>query len=77
MRKKKSELTEPFDMPNSLLTAVIKLLEKDKRTFMEIYKDTGIPFYWLQALSKGKFMNPSVNRVQYLYEQLSGKKLSL
>ena len=59
----------------SLMKVTRDLLQRDKRTQQEIHQGTGIPFHWIQQFSFGKFKNPSVNRVQNLYEFLSGKPL--
>lgn len=64
-----------FDEPGSLMEKTLALIKKDERSVLELYRDTGLPFYWLKKLAAGKFANPSVNRVQYLYEYLSGKKI--
>jgi len=53
------------------------LLRQDKRSTLEIYAETDLPFYWLRKLRAGDFLNPSVNRLQYLYEFLSKNKLSV
>ncbi len=63
------------DSPQSLFTKTRSLLLADGRTPLELHQATGIPFYWLSSFSKGKIMNPAVNRVQYLYEYLTGTKL--
>jgi hypothetical protein len=69
--------TGPWDEPQSLMDATVKLINDDPRTLLEIWRDTGVPFYWLQNLVKYKYANPSVNRVQYIYEKLSGEKLAI
>lgn len=38
---------------------------------LKVYTDTGLPFYWLRKVASGEIKNPSVNRVQYLYEHLT------
>ena len=63
------------DAPQSLFSKTRELLDKDSRTPLELHQVTGIPFYWLTSFQKGKIKNPAVNRVQYLYEYLTGKKL--
>lgn len=40
-----------------------------------VYSETGISFYWLRKFAVGEFKNPSVNRVQRLYEFLKGQPL--
>lgn len=68
-----SRKTEPFDQPNALMVKTIALL-KDRDLF-EVYAQTHIPFYWLRQFVAMKFRNPSVNRVQFLYEYLTSTKL--
>ena len=65
------------DKQGSLLVKTRYLLERDKRGLLDIHKETDIPFYWLKKFSSGGFDNPSVNRVQFLYEFLTGAKLQL
>lgn len=62
-----------FDQPGSLMTKTIDLLKE--ADLMILYRDTGIPFYWLRTLAKGRYKNPSVNRVQFVYETLTKTKL--
>lgn len=45
------------------------------RNLSELCADTRVPYTWLQKFRNGDYRNPSVNRVQYLFEFLSGKKL--
>lgn len=63
------------DEPGSLMAKTIKLLRG--RDLLQVYKETGISYYWLRKFLAGKFTNPSVNRVQSLYEYLSGNKINL
>ena len=70
-----TENIHDFESPGSLQAATYQLLKKDGRSLSDISTSTGISFYWLQRFSQNVFKNPSVNRVQYLYEELSGKKL--
>lgn len=69
--------SQPFDEPAKLMLKVKELLKEDPRTLPEIYRDSGIPFYWLRKFVDGVYKNPSVNRVEYLYEFLSGKTLEV
>lgn len=60
----------------SLMTETLRLLKnRGKKTLPEIHDETGIPFYWLRKFIGGEIDDPSVNRVQILYEYLSGRKL--
>lgn len=63
--------------PYSLMTTTIELLKDDERSLINIHKETNIPFYWLRKFAAGEFENPSVNRVQCLYEFLTKKKLDV
>lgn len=64
-----------FDEPGKLMKKTRILLLKDERTLLEMYRDTAIPYFWLKKFAAEGFKNPSVNRVQFLYEYLSGQKL--
>jgi hypothetical protein len=66
-----------FDSPGALMQQTHKLLKNDERSIAEISIDTGITFFWLQRFSAHMMKNPSVNRVEFLYEHLSGKNLNL
>lgn len=65
------------DAPCSLLLKTRRLLRADLRTLPEIQRATRLPFYWLVDFKKGKSVGCSVNRVQFLFEYLSGRKLKL
>jgi len=67
----------PFDNPGKLMQEVQRLIKEDPRSNPELFRDTGIPFNWLNSFVAGKYKNPSVNRMEYLYETLSGKELDL
>lgn len=62
-----------FDNPLSLMKETKRLLKA--RDLLEVYAETRVPFYWLRKFAAGEFQNPSVNRVQYLYEHLTGLSL--
>ena len=64
---------EKFDQPQALMLKTIALLKK--RDLLEVYVATKISFYWLRKFASGVYKNPSVNRVQFLYEYLTGKKV--
>lgn len=59
----------------SLMEITRQMLKDSQKSLPEIYKESGIPFYWLRKFASGEIKNPSVNRVQRLYEYLSGKSL--
>lgn len=64
---------DTFDQPNSLMLETIRLAKE--RKLQDVFFETHIPFYWLNKFVAGTYKNPSVNRVQYLYEYLTGSKL--
>ncbi len=47
------------------------------RDLIRLSVDINMNYYWLKKFAKGQVDNPSVNRVQRLYEYLSGAKLDL
>lgn len=61
----------------TLYVKTLALLHACKKPLPLIYKETDLPFYWLRKLYDGKIENPSVNRIQRLYEYLTGKPLEL
>jgi hypothetical protein len=62
-----------FDQPGSLMRKTIDLLKK--KNLIEVSAETKISFYWLRKFVAGTYQNPSTNRVQFLYEYLTGSKL--
>ena len=68
-----SAKTGTYDQPGSLMQQTSDLLRN--QDLLKVYEETRISFYWLRKFASGSFRNPSVNRVQYLYEHLSGTKL--
>lgn len=46
-------------------------------TLEELHALTSLPLAWLRKFKAEEIANPSVNRVQHVYEKLSGKSLSL
>lgn len=63
------------DRPGSLFNETQKLLKKQTGGVLAVSQKTGVPFYWLRKFAADKIKNPSVNRVQFLYEKLSGAKI--
>jgi hypothetical protein len=66
---------EEYDKPQSLYLETRRLMKADKRTTRMISQLTGMPFYWLKKFRAGEIDNPSVNRMQHLYEFISKKEL--
>lgn len=61
----------------TLLARTRKLLQSAEDSYLVIYKATGLNPNWLSLLSRGEIPNPSVNKVQALYEYLSNNKLTV
>lgn len=60
-----------------LLDSATDPAKEDKKSLREIAEGSGLPYDWLVGIKYDRFKNPSVNRVERLYEYLSGKKLSI
>jgi hypothetical protein len=60
---------------NSLYQKTLELLEATEQPLREIAEGAELPYDWLVALRYDRIKNPSVNRVQKLYEYLNGRKL--
>lgn len=66
-----------FDKPGSLMRFVQVKLKLRQEPLRDISSQTGLPVHWLQMFSAGRILNPSVNRVEYLYRYLVGEALQL
>lgn len=64
-----------FQMTKSLQVTTLKLLKEDARSLFNIAKESDISYYWLRKFSSGAFKEPSVDKVQSLYEFLTGHGL--
>lgn len=63
------------DEKKSLLLVTIKLLKESTFNLFEISEKTSLNYYWLKKLYYNKLKDPSVNKIQILYEFLSDKKI--
>lgn len=61
----------------TLFQETLDLLREDPRTMSEIAEQTGFNYDWLLKFYYSRIPDPSVNRVQELYEKLSGKKIKV
>lgn len=77
-RNKTSKIKE-CDRPGSLHLRALELLEiemeKADNALWLIAAQTGVPFHWLVSLRRGATKQPSVNRIQHLITQLSGREV--
>ena len=62
---------------NTLHTKTLKLLEESDLSSHEISDGSGLPYDWLIGVKYDRIKNPSVNRIQQLYEFLTGKQLTV
>lgn len=62
---------------NNLCERTLTLLRKSKTPLPDLAQRAGLPYYWLKSFKSGAIADPSVNRVQHLYEYLTGKKLAV
>ncbi len=62
--------------PGSLYRRMMRLLKDDPRTSEEIARILDLPQGWLAQLRNGDIPKPGVHRAQFIYEKLSGKKLT-
>ena len=72
MRTRKDE-TEA----GSLHQTTLELLKSSEETTFNVAVATGLTYGWIVAFSANKMRNPSVSKVQTLYEYLTGKPIKL
>lgn len=61
----------------SLHRRTLELLKESGIPLPVIYKETDLPYYWLKKFRSQEIKEPSVNRVQRLYEYLTGRELAV
>ena len=62
---------------STLYEQTLELLVASELTIQDIATQSGLPYDWLVSIRYDRVKNPSVNRVQILYEFLSGKPLTV
>lgn len=73
MSDKEEAPAAPLERSGSLMQKTIELCRPHKAKDLE--QLTGVPWHWLHQFKRGKINDPSVNRVQHIYETLTGTKL--
>lgn len=63
-------------MQTSLRDKTLKLLHSSKIKFRTIQDDTDIKIDWLSKFSQGLIDDPSVNKIETLYNYLTASKIS-
>ena len=70
-------------MTQSLMLRTKQLLRESTKSLSEIHVELrlagidDISYYWLRKFASGNVEDPSVNRVQQLYEHLTGLPLTV
>jgi hypothetical protein len=59
----------------SLMQKTCALLQKENP--LAVSMETGLSYHWLAKLQSGSMLDPSVNKIQFLYEHLTKKSLSI
>ena len=59
----------------SLHLLTLDLLKSSEQTTYDVAKETGLTYSWICAFAADKMRNPSVSKVQRLYEYLTGRNL--
>lgn len=67
-------------MNESLMEHTRRLMRESKQSTGEIYagmlaQGSDVTYYWLRNFSAGRTKDPSVNRVEELYQYLTGKSV--
>ncbi len=68
-----TDLNKKYDAPQSLMKETHNLLKGED--LLKLHRQTDIPYHWLLHFYAGSIVNPSVNRIQYLWEKLTKTKL--
>lgn len=61
----------------SLYQRTMQLLVETDYTLLEIHNQANLPYYWLKKLKEGTVKDPSVNKIQGLYEFLAKRRLDV
>ena len=63
------------DEAGTLLARTRELLLASTESHITLAQRARVPYFWLKSMVRGDAADPGVNRVQRLYEALSGKTL--
>lgn len=61
----------------TLLAKTRDRLVRSDKSYLQIFRDTGLTPNWLSMLAQGKIAEPSVNKIQKLNEYLTGRPLEV
>lgn len=68
---------DQLNQQGTLLQKTRELLRECPLSYLDIYKATDLNPNWLTGIASGRIVDPSVNRVQALYEFLKGETLTV
>lgn len=71
----------PSDRVGKILTQTLKLLDdqiaQDPAKLLQIAWEAQVPLPWLKAVVDRRTVNPGVNRIEHLYEYLTGQSITI
>ena len=59
----------------TLLEKTMKLIERSGKNPTQLANETGLGVRWMYRLIKGDYQDPSVNKIETIYNHLNKKKL--
>jgi len=75
MAKRTNTTRHFYDKPGPFLGMVRQMLIDDDRHYVILAGDLKVPAIWLKKIMEGEITNPGLNRMEYVFEQLTGKTL--
>lgn len=61
--------------PHPLTERTRTLLQERAESLAALSRRSGVPYWWLHDLDRGRIAEPSANRILHLYEALTGTKV--
>lgn len=61
-----------YDQDCKLLLETLEMLKG--KDLLEIYRETGVPYFWMRALVTRRLKIPTVNRITFLHDYLTEKE---
>lgn len=60
----------------TLLQRTRELIKQSDQSYSQMFAGSGLEPNWISGVATGRIKDPSVNRIQKLYEYLAGSKLA-
>lgn len=70
-------MRQTLELAPSLLERTRELLKTSPDSYNAVFLATGLTPHWLSCVATGRLKDPSVNKIQKLYEHLAGQKLAV